>query len=343
MWNFHGINDAGEPIGLRKGQKDRRGQYTAILRTAAESEVPSPIFSGYSVRAAIGPVDDEILVAGNVEYGIGHGLHAEECVVAAYRSRRNGKRERRRLVIALIAGEENNPATPCGNCRDILLAQFGSRPELVEIVSGAETGGAAIVTPLSQYFFNAFAPAEDTTPIESLEGLIRAGLIEGKRRENIPPYMERYTPEPYTAIIGTTTGASDAETLMTIHSIGGLDLDAAFHPIYPLEDAIRDAVRKQSGRRLQYAVIVAGGEAATPPHVPYRERQRLAEFQTIGELTTQGGPLDPPIFLIRVKNETITRVWRTSTKAWLPLPFTPKNFGAKALSSIVGYYAVRRS
>ena len=303
-WNFKTIEETQtgiEFVELTYEQVERILLYREALRTASKSDVANPRFSNYFVKAAIGTPSLPMIPAGNIEYGHCQALHGEESAVAAFRSR-YGRKTDKPVIIGLIAGAEGNIATPCGNCRDILADDLGRN---VEIVSGAASGGLAIVARLEDYLFEPIRPGELK--------FHAPGTIERGKRLTSDFYSPDVRPERrYVASISTSKGAF----------IGCRDLMCEYHPIYPLEDAVRAATR-ENDFNLNRAIITCEDQT---PHVMYRDRQHLLEFNLYGELL-EGKERDPPVYLVTTINGQISRVLQTSVKEWLPLPFSPRNFG----------------
>lgn len=322
---------------LSKVQQRRIRWYNRALEKAAVSNVPKPKDSGYHVKAAIGPIKSHFLPGGNVEHGDHSGLHSEECSVGAYFSRTNGRLDAfGQPILALVAGTPGNPATPCGNCRDILLEVFG--PEL-EIVSGAPEGGIAIVAPLSAYLSEHADPIKDIEQ-EMSDHAFRI-LEDGKSIEYDPyssPESLAKTPHYYASITVCfqPTGFPKTQRART-GSLGAIYLDCEYHPVYPLLNAILGLVRRPMKRVcLRHIVVVSSGEEALPPHVFYRDRQHLLGYHLRCEAVL-GEESDPPVYLFRVSDKKIVGAWETSVKQWLPHPFSPKNFGVEFMKHFCTY------
>ncbi len=344
-WEFKALSlKDGTPIlvDLSKEQRTRARQYTRALERAAASRMAKPRFSGYHVRAAIGPIKSKFYPAGNLEYGDRQSLHAEEAAVVVYRERMGDRQNHHPIILGLIAGTPGNPATPCGNCRDLLLDVFC--PEL-EIVTGAAEGGIAIVATLGQYLFN--------TPVALKQSDLEDGLISIVRYladtsiENDPySSAESLATTPhYRALLTVTVrpwGYPETTRARTA-SVGGIDLGCEYHPIYPLRDAIRGLERRPVDHmKLKDVIIVMEGDDASPPHVPYRDRQHLYEMHFRQEIMHEY-TADPPIFLFRVAEDGKIRwAWETTVKQWFPLPFSPKNFGADFVEGYAAYYERRK-
>lgn len=320
---------------LSKAQQKRAKWYAKALEKANGSSVAQPIFSGYHVKTAIGPVKSRFYTAGNIEYGDRKALHAEECAVGAYFSRTNGRLDSfQPPILALIAGSPGNPATPCGNCRDILLQAFGPK---LEIVSGAPEGGVAIVATLEQYLFVNFTTISASVT-EEIQKLTEKAWHCGEKSErdayssaaSLAAFPHYRVSIKYDCCSWNTekrfTGTSGGN--------GSLGLGCEYHPLYPIRDALRALERTQIKRvQLQKVVIVANGDPYTPPHVPYRDRQHLLEFHL-----ASGKEGKPEIYLFRTKNKKIVGAWQTDHQEWLPMPFSPTNFGKEFMTGFRAYH-----
>lgn len=307
-WNFKTVGAApgNSLVHLTEAQMARVSIYQHVLSVALESRVPQPTFSNYFVRAAVSN-GDIVVPAGNIEYGLCQALHAEESAVAALRASLGKKDIEDKTVIGIVAGEEGNVATPCGNCRDIMLDTLGKN---IEIVSGAPTGGTAVVVPFERYLYDVF-PAEKELPERLLLGVGRHYhlLREVYMPSNI--HQERV----YVAAVSSSGSTR----------VGTLSIGCDFHPIYPIENALRRLwdCRQTS---VDMVTIVTSSEI---PHVMYRDRQALYNAHHNAELLA-GKKSDPQIVLITIdENGVPTQGSRTSVKEWLPFPFSTKNFGSK--------------
>ena len=314
---------------LTEEQEARVDEYETALEQSLTSVVANPIFSGYHVKSSISS-DVFVLQSGNIEYGFCQSLHGEETAISALRSVL-GRDELDKIVLGLIAGEEGNVATPCGNCRDLLLDDLGTD---FEIVSGAPEGGLALVTNMKDYLFDGFAKIKNLKTLPPLfENRVQTAIKVGGWLTN-NAYSSGKSNRRYNALLKT----QDRDF------VGALDLMCEYHPIYPLRDAIRVA-RRAHTTHLDYVVIVAEeSKMENPqeaPHVMYKERQHLLELNLQHELIADK-EFDPPVYLVTVNRQNdgleITNVWQTSVKEWLPLPFSPRNFGPEFVEHLTGYF-----
>jgi cytidine deaminase len=332
-WRFKAVRIVdGKPewVDLSPEQKKKVPIYTQALIQAGKSEVPDPVFSGYYVKGGIG-TDCLALCAGNIEYGLCQALHCEESAVAAIRSVRNENGVRPVLGFS-AKGEVEKVPTCCGNCRDILLDVFGPK---MELISGDPAGGVASVASLDMLLFDGFKQIfspqkdEERNVITAKEFAAEIGkdlqcfaydvgqaIKIGKSLEN-----DVYSP-------GNVF--SDRKYFVLIHATGGnyigaLDLMCDYHPIYPIRDAVRQAFRARDFS-VKYVVIVGQQNSpGTPPHVMYKDRQHLLEFNLCGELVSEE-EINPTVYLVTHENGNVVAVWKTSVKEWLPFPFTPEAF-----------------
>ena len=319
-------------------QQSRVHKYIKALEVAAQSQVPDPKFSRYFCRESIGY--RTMHEAGNVEYGLCCALHGEESAVAVFRASLKESQEIGQApIMGIIAddSEGDKPANPCGNCRDIMLDALG--PEL-EIVSGPAGGGVAVVAKLSDYLFDGYVP-EDLR--KDWLDLFQPDILDTPYWGSRCAY-DGYSPadvHPERRYYVRITGRSGTY-------IGALDLMCDYHPIYPLRDAIRQA--RRVGDLHFGAVFIVGQDTSNefaniPPHVMYKDRQHLVEFN-LGQELLDGKEFDPPVILVRLKQtpsgSEISRVWRTSVKEWLPFPFSPRNFGPEFVSGFTQYLKSRQ-
>lgn len=335
---FHDLSDE---------QKVRAPDYIRALETASGSPVANPIFSKYYVKESVGVTHSFMSYAGNIEYGLCQTLHGEEAAVAAFRASYSRRfLEKNRLVVGIIAGNPGSIATPCGNCRDIMLQDFG---EDFEIVSGAEDGGVAVVCKISDYLFNDFEKI-DIQRYEKDEKVPELKMFRGIFEVDVEMTVERgewfandaYSPSNvypercYAACIVM----EDKETLLPSgYYYGARDVMCDYHPIYPLRDAIRQARRAKEIKKsvIQSVMIVGKDGIDVAPQVMYKDRQHLLEFNLQTELLN-GIEKDPPVYLVAHRNKKVTGVWKTSVKKWLPLPFTPRNFGPEFITYLTNYF-----
>ena len=311
-------------VELSAKQKESVDWYVEALETARQSIVAKPTFSDYFVKGSAGLVTGAMVPAGNIEYGFCQALHGEEAAVSAFRSH-FGRDCAKGTVIGMVAGSPGNVATPCGNCRDILLEDFGKD---FEIVSGAAEGGLAIVAKMSLYLHDDFhqkEPAADWPEVlEKASIALRQGALLVNDAYS-PPNV--YPERKYFALIATR----DHEY------VGAHDVMCDYHPIYALRDAIRQA-RRANDPFVQSVVIVGQNCDGNMPHVMYKDRQHLMELCLQSELLTES-ECNPPIYLMsRQGKRQATNAWRTNVKEWLPFPFTPRNFGPEFVAHLTEYY-----
>lgn len=319
-----------ELVDLSLAQAARIQEYTRALRAAARSTVAKPLFSNYFVRESIGPRDGKPKPAGNIEYGLCQSLHGEESAVTAFRTH-YGRGGSRKPLLGIIAGSPGNIATPCGNCRDILLDDLGSD---FEIVSGAADGGIAIVTKMRDYLFPSPRKIGRLDAKPEVLTRMRIAIRDGELLVNDAYSPKDKHPERrYHALIATTSA----------NFVGARDVMCEYHPIYPLRDAVRQA-RRADSPFVRFAVIVCEDFGGRPPHVMYKDRQHLFELNLQGELLMDQ-ECDPPVYLATYNSQTkkIVSVWRTSVKEWLPLPFSPRNFGQAFVDHLTKYFEGLRS
>ncbi len=284
LWNFPGID------------------YSSILEYALQSH-PTPIGSGYKVHTA-GITRSGIIVRGsNHEYGITRALHGEESVVNA--ALEAAGTEDPLVTIALVAGQPGNIATPCGNCRDILL-QYTAPDALV--ISASSQGGEVKILPLNAYFKQEFEEVTIPLPPEIIAHSQRAAALA---------YDLYAKPEQvYLAALQTAAGVFAA----------GIETDVAYHPSLPIRNALLSVREALDPRRLniESLYVISHGHA---PQVPYLERQHLLEFV---ERLTAARKISAPLPIILAEltlNHRVLHTWKTNSQEWLPYPFSPANLG----------------
>lgn len=323
-------------VALSPAQKARIKKYTEALEVAARSAVANPPFSNYFVKVGVGTVNGKMLPGGNIEYGICQALHGEESAVAAFRSH-YGRKNVGETVLGIIAGSPGNITTPCGNCRDIMLEDLGTD---FEIVSGAASGGIAIVAKMSQYLFSEFRSLDCKNADLKVEGKVE-GIDSANVWDNIDKAIRRgallvndaYSPKNvhperrYHALIETPKHTF----------IGARDVMCDYHPIYALRDAIRQA-RRANDPFVQSVVIVCEDFGGGAPQVMYKDRQHLLELNLQAELLV-GKENDPPVFLATYDAQhQVIGIWETSVKEWIPFAFIPSNFGQEFIENLTNYF-----
>ncbi|MBI3590702.1 MAG: hypothetical protein HY094_04900 [Candidatus Melainabacteria bacterium] len=344
-WDFKALaplrrNTPPQTVELRKEQQERIPIYEQALTVSVNSKVAHPKFSNYFVKEGV-ITNSHALPAGNVEYGSCQALHGEESAVAAHRSSLSLSGENPDdLVLGIIAGNPGNVPSPCGNCRDIMRDTFGTN---FEIASGAPEGGLAVVVPMSTFTFDTPREvnigARKRLEVYSALGmnkgdfnsLVAKTIKEGKFLTNDPYCPPKIHPERrYYATIVTNRG---------LHH-GGRDVMVEYHPIYALRDAVRQGRREDDSSGIQ-SVIVVAEDPNMMPDVMYKDRQHLLEYNLQGELVREEEH-DPPVFLVSHDEEgKITGIGKTSIKEWLPLAFSPANFGDEFVNYLASYHKNR--
>ena len=263
--------------------------------------------------------------SGNIEYGLCQALHGEESAVAALRSF-YGRTSGKEVIHAIVAGNPGNIASPCGNCRDIMLEDLG---ESLEIVCGTPEGGIAVVATMEHYLFSEFRSLIYEDLPMRVAAQIEMAIQEGDRLVSDPYAPSHIRPERrYHALIQAEAGVY----------CGGRDVKCEYHPIYALRDAQRAAGRA-CDPFVRWVLIVCEDFGGGAPHVMYKDRQHLLEFNL------EGGRMrsernDPPVYLVTYSPDAhhVTGIWQTSVKEWLPYPFTPENFGEEFMRDVFDPY-----
>lgn len=332
-WEFKSArldaNGGVELCDLSPAQLMRIEDYTNVLETASASTVASPIFSHYFVKEGIGIVGEKKIGAGNIEYGLCQALHGEESAIAAFRSCREKEGD---VILGIVAGNPGNIASPCGNCRDIMLEVLKTD---FEIVCGSPEGGIAVVVVMSQYLFEDFEKVPQVVgkvnqePAAAFKGKIRDTFLKSELLLNdaySPPRM--YLERKYGALIVT----------LKHDFFGARDIMCDYHPIYAFRDAIRQA-RRERDPFVQMVLVVCEDFGCGAPHVMYKDRQHLLELNVQQELLL-GIDQNPFVYLATYRKDTeeVTGVWKTSVKEWLPFPFSPRNFGPEFSEYLKNYF-----
>lgn len=302
-------------VDLSEEQQRRIPHYVGALVSAWRSEVARPVFSNYFCRESISLFGHSFaLPAGNIEYGCCQALHGEESAVAALRTAHG--RNLNPVILGIHAGSEvGRSANPCGNCRDIMLADLNWDSE---IVHGNPQSGVVVVAELRDYFFDAFTPASG--PITSHVRKDVEGIVESARKFENNAYAENVPANRrYFVMIQTKRGN---------RFFGAHDVPCDYHPVYAGRSAMLQA-RWVRDTEIAYVAVVyqkRTGAILEPPHVMYKDRQHLMELNYEGEIMS-GTRNDPPVHLVACdENLDVVGAWETTLEAWLPLPFTPRNF-----------------
>lgn len=346
-WDFKTVMVTGgkaEFVPLTDEQRERIDFYQEALERAAESNVANPPFSNYFVKESIG-VPGIKMSAGNIEYGWCQAIHGEESAVAAFRSifSRDEKIDDP-LVLGIIAGNPEQIANPCGNCRDIMLEDLR---EDFEIVSGAPEGGVAVVVKMSDYLFDQPTPSDlkqHAMHHDWLENKLHFALNGCKELGNDAYSPKNIHPERnyFAALImpNMATGRNEDTRYFGAH-----DVMCEYHPIYALRDAIRQARRANDVSLREVVIVGASTKPGVPPHVMYKDRQHLMEYNLQCELVS-GENQNPPVYLLTYDHALwkaedqlkLVGAWTTSVKEWLPFPFSPRNFGDEFIKHLTEYY-----
>ncbi|MFH1637486.1 MAG: hypothetical protein ABIB71_03615 [Candidatus Woesearchaeota archaeon] len=317
-WNFKTVSN-GEIVELNDDQKPKVGTYETVLEDACSSKVANPKFSNFFVKGNLGTALASVM-AGNIEYGLCKALHCEESAVAAWRSRLPLGEP----ILGIISHVEGKPASPCGNCRDILRDEFAE----LEIVAGTEGGGEAVVVPMKEYLFENYHSA-GSLPRNFKRYLKR--IADKGEKSSFDPYSPLNNERKYLAFIA---GAKR-------NYYGSLSLRCDYHPIYPLEDAIRRAERNCDAK-VGFVMVACEGKM---PDVMYRDRQHLLELNLDYELL-EGKPADPRVYLVNYSSEErdliINEVKETFVKEWLPMPFSPRNFGKDFIDNVLKPHVLKK-
>jgi len=140
IWNFKTIRSGSkgaEFVELSAAQQARIKTIFRGVGTAVNSTVANPPFSNNFVKESIGMrmLDGcTLLPAGNIGVWTLPGLARGRIGSRRFFVPITAGIKVSEPILGIIAGSPGNIASPCGNCRDLLLDEFG---EDFEIVSGA--------------------------------------------------------------------------------------------------------------------------------------------------------------------------------------------------------------
>lgn len=300
---------------LSEEQKKIIPDYIEALRTALSSDVPRPPFSNYLCKESIGSIDGLKLAAGNMEYGVCEAIHGETAAAAAFRSFYRRKGENQKLVLGIAADQLGEVPALCGDCRDLLLDEFGP---YFEIVSGILDGGLATVINMRNYLFFDFERINGNCVNRTILGYFEK-IRDHKKTKNIEHdvYSSNIHPErKYYVMIDTSIG----------EYFGALDVMCDYHPIYPLRDAIRQVRRENSSFAIKSVhILFENLKDGVLPHVMYRDRQHLLELNAQAEQFCQK-EMNPPVFLFDSQGGQLVSMYKTTVKQWLPFAFVPQAF-----------------
>jgi len=133
------------------GETVRESLIAAARQAAAGAYAP---YSRFSVGAALAFADGSVVTGSNVE-NASYGLSLCAETVAVARAMNDGARGG--LVAVAVVGGSEQPVTPCGRCRQVLmeLAQLGGTDPLVWCAGEDEV----LEMRLSKLIPHAFGPA----------------------------------------------------------------------------------------------------------------------------------------------------------------------------------------
>lgn len=316
---------------LTKVERVMAPYYLMLLTRASEAKSGNPIFSGYHVKGCVGAGELAIAQSENVESGNCDSLHLEVAVIAALASRQNSIENPVTPALVILAGHKSGTpkrfAMPCGGCRDFLRDTVG---EDCILICGTSDGGTAVIATLADVLFEDYARVP-LSKIDVLNISITQTIREGEALMDNPSHDPLKCPlRNY--FVSIATGESAVTDRMYF---GAMSNEEDFHPIYPVEDAVR-AMRRAKDPYIKSVMIVAEGDGTMPPSVMYRDRQRLLGAAIRRAILT-GKHYDPTVRLFTHTKGTITGAWKTSAAEWLPLPFSPRNFGPKFLADYTVY------
>ncbi len=276
--------------------------HTTILEKALAAN-PTPLNSHYQVRAAGMTKSGRFfhLAGSNHEYGNNSSAHAEYNLVSTASDLAPNDPL---VTIAIIAGEPDNLAAPCGDCRDYLREYID--PQAV-IICGSLKGGRAIVRSFSAYLQDDF-PVSNVTVASGDLGL---ALLARKKSYDL------YAPGKYVAVIRTKGGSFASGEMQTVN----------YKPTSPVASAITLLRNGGGPDRLQLEELQVYG-FGEGPKVLYTDRQIFHELLKGAELF--GVPLPVPIKLVELSLEDkVSKVCVTDSHHWFPHPFFPDFGGDK--------------
>lgn len=297
------------------------------LLAAASRAVTNPIESGYHVKTAAIGDDGQIVSGGNREYGLSRAhAHGEESVVNRFKSVYGN--EAHIVGIGFYGGnpekEEVSMISPCGNCRDVLIAE--TSPNLL-VVSGNER--IATIARLSSFLFDAQASKEALDEFEKQQ--INEQALDFAKSA-LEASVRTYLKEGYNKDRAYGVSLVDSEGLIFP---GSLYTTAGYDATSPGVAAIQSYRNRPSFATSEYrkvspietVVVVRKSERGELPDVLYRDRNAILEHdETTGFKDPGKGPAK--VYLVGIDNsDTIRNLAATDVLEWLPFPFTNNALG----------------
>lgn len=271
------------------------GRYTAVLE-AARNARPTPLLSNYFVRGAAMTRSGKLFSGGNHEYSIGNAIHCEETLVA--RVLEEAGSDDPIAVVGFLdqSFDPGNVLYPCGNCRDVLLPHSESR---TVIVDASIDGGPVAIKPLQDILYEPKrrVAISDLT-VSDLHAL---AMAEHQRTQSLLSHLPR---NKHDQVYGAAAITVDGE-IFSARYVGG----GCYHGSNALWNVL---VRAQDSAPIA-KVFVTG---PLKPSVPYKDRQRLAEFAA-----NENRGREIAVLLAKTRNQYPVQAWKTDSTEWIPKTF----------------------
>ncbi|OGC30689.1 hypothetical protein A2311_01760 [candidate division WOR-1 bacterium RIFOXYB2_FULL_48_7] len=275
----------------------RLNEELLYARAVSAMQLAQPIKSAFKVGAAAlirDAANHRYIISGyNTEYVNNDSTHAEESLTSKLRP---GDR----LELVTVVGQNGEPLTPCGNCRELLSSWATDRAEVLVTKREEQTVWQPLHVLLPKALPNTHNLAD--LPHQQQELLLAAKAIMAGAY--IP-----YSGEAKGAAIMTANG---------LLIVGSPREDAAYHNIHALEAVlVQSEVLRE--RDIKEICLVGSGEYGLPYMPCGRCLQKVYEAAQIC-----GRERSLVVLLMNPRNHL---VWQTTIDQLLPLPFGPKDLG----------------
>jgi cytidine deaminase len=326
-WDFSGIDEI---------YKNNIPAFLKIIEYALKHANPSPIETDFHVYGAaavkVDLVQNEerrfdfvdfhsnsieklvIVAGGNLERGSGVATHCEESLETSI-SVILGNNKKTKIIV-IVAGDPDNLAYSCGNCRDVLKTII--TPDTI-LVTASPKGGKVDVRKASDLYFGeekmkketflVVSPNEDKTYHQRVYGrlneAIERSISFGKNENRYSVVIEFENSPPQSSFY-----------------FGSI----AFKPSLGIINNLINLMNEGNPHLLKIKRIHVG-VVNNPDNIPYADRQHLYDFvDYIREANIRQDPI--PINIYNLNSGYPPFFWETDSDEWLPLPFSARNLGA---------------
>lgn len=305
-------------INAQDDSRIESASFQLLLETALRSK-PTANHSDYLVHAAALTTSGLRIPGSNHELmkRAGYSFHAEDVVI--HRAIEEAGIDDKVRAVGILAGEAGNIGTPCGFCRDVIIEYMDL--ETGVIITGAKTGGEAMVMPVSAYLKDDFTEVS----VPKLQGMLHPHVV-WKLQQVEAMSEDSYSKkgEVYAAAFVTEGTSGD------LMHLAGYEGDCIYHPEFSIRNAyIMWKYGSKDPKRVNIKELVVAS-TGHKPYVPYCERQDLLEFAD--KIAAYHGNQEPiPITLLQLRADgNIERGWQTDSKECMPYPFSPASIGKEA-------------